>query len=167
METSRRMARERRRIWGDSTAVAFSARAAGRTARAAGRTARAAGRTARAAPHPSPLPAANPQPPAGRGDTRVVPLTRSAQLTQTESPLPAGGVGVGGGERVRVRGGSRDDGGTELRIENWELRTDAVSPAKPILNPQFSILNSVLPTSAPVSPSPPEPPRPGRRSGPL
>src|SRR6185295_11722103 len=63
--------------------------------------------SARPAPHPNPLPAANPQPPAGRGDLRVAPLTRSAQLTQTESPLPAGGVGVGGGERVRVRGGSR------------------------------------------------------------
>src|SRR6185295_17268441 len=66
-------------------------------------------RTARAAPNPNPLPAANPQPPAGRGDSRVVPLTRSVQLTLPESPLPAGGVGVGGGERVRVRGGSRDE----------------------------------------------------------
>src|SRR6185295_13510370 len=61
----------------------------------------------RAAPHPHPLPAANPRPPAGRGDLRVAPLTRTVQAALHESPLPAGGVGVGGGERVRVRGGSR------------------------------------------------------------
>src|SRR6185295_10950297 len=39
-------------------------------------------------------PPPTPTPPAGRGDLRVAPLTRSAQLTQTESPLPAGGRGL-------------------------------------------------------------------------
>src|SRR6185295_2626255 len=77
----------------------------------------------RAAPHPNPLPAANPQPPAGRGDSRVAPLIRSAQLTQTESPLPAGGVGVGGGERARVRGGSRPD--LCAQLEGVYIRDDA------------------------------------------
>src|SRR6185295_8503236 len=61
----------------------------------------------RAAPNPNPLPAANPQPPAGRGDSVCASWTLRGRGATRESPLPAGGVGVGGGERVRVRGGSR------------------------------------------------------------
>jgi hypothetical protein len=33
---------------------------------------------------------------------------------------------------------------TELRIENWELRIDEEMSRSPILNSQFSILNSVF-----------------------
>src|SRR6185295_14515302 len=52
-------------------------------------------------------PPPTPTPPAGRGDSVCATCTLLVRGATRESPLPAGGVGVGGGERVRVRGGSR------------------------------------------------------------
>src|SRR6185295_4066006 len=88
-------------------------------------------RTARAAPHPSPLPAANPRATGGERGFGLCELGTTCEKRDAESPLPAGGAGVGGGERVRVRGGSRGpSGGSRV----WKY-LDPDQTSRPTLTP--------------------------------
>src|SRR6185295_9741240 len=63
--------------------------------------------SARAAPHPNPLPAANPHATGGERGFVKCELDTTWERHDAEIPSPRRRLGVGGGERARVRGGSR------------------------------------------------------------